>query len=215
MKIKWLGHAAFLITADDGTRIITDPYDAGYGGLGYAPIKESADIVTVSHQHGDHCGGEVGGNPQVVDKTGNTKAKGVEFMGIASHHDTSGGKERGENIIFCFALDGMKICHLGDLGHILSEQQVTEIGEVDILLIPTGGFFTIGPKEATEVCNQIKPKVIIPMHVSNEKCAFPIAKADDFLKDKSGIERADTSEKAFKKEELPSSTKIVVLKHAL
>lgn|GEM_PF-38251 len=213
MKIKWLGHSAFLITGNDGTRVITDPYGQ-YNGLNYAPISESAEIEIVSHQHGDHCGGNVGGNPQVIDKTGNTTASGIEFKGIASYHDQSGGTERGDNIIFCFTIDGIKTCHLGDLGHLLSDEQVQEIGEVDILLIPVGGFFTIDASEATQICDQIKPKVIIPMHVSNNKCTFPIARVDDFLQGKSNVERVDGSEKEFTKAELPDETKIVVLEPA-
>ena len=209
MKIKWLGHAAFLITAEDGMRIITDPFGK-YPGLNYDPINETADIMVVSHQHGDHVGGKVTGNPQLVNKTGSTKAKGIDFRGIPSYHDPAGGKQRGPNTIFCFAVDGVKICHLGDLGHLLSKQQVADIGEVDILMIPVGGFYTIDAREATEVCNQIKPKVVIPMHVSNEKCAFPIATVDGFLQGKSNVERLDASEKEFGKEDLPSSTRIVV-----
>ncbi|MFO8102263.1 MAG: MBL fold metallo-hydrolase [Dehalococcoidia bacterium] len=213
MKIQWLGHASFLITGDEGTRIITDPYGA-YDGLNYEPIGESADVVLISHQHGDHCGGKVGGNPEVVDKPQKVTVKGIEFKGIASHHDQSGGTERGDNIIFCFTLDGIKICHLGDLGHLLSDEQVEEIGKVDIIMIPVGGFFTINASEATRVCEQINPRVIIPMHVSNDKCAFPIARVDDFLQSKSNVERAGSSEKQFTKDDLPQEPKVVVLEHA-
>ena len=210
MKIKWLGHASFLITTDKHTRIITDPYGK-YDGLNYAPIDETADIVLVSHQHGDHCGGKVGGKPQQIDKTGGTTAKGIEFRGIASQHDQSGGKERGSNIIFCFAADGLNICHMGDLGHLLSDQQVQEIGEVDIVMIPVGGFFTIDAIEATQVCDQIKPKIIIPMHVSNSKCAFPIASVDDFLQGKTNVQKAGGSELELAKDALPQTAQIIVL----
>jgi L-ascorbate metabolism protein UlaG (beta-lactamase superfamily) len=213
MKIKWLGHSAFLITADDGTSIITDPYGK-YDGLNYEPINEPADIVLISHQHGDHCGGKVNGNPQQVDKPGKTTAKGIDFKGIASFHDQAGGTQRGDNIIFCFTVDGINICHLGDLGHLLSDQQVAEIGEVDILMIPVGGFFTIDAGEATQVYDQIKPSIIIPMHVSNNKCAFPIARVDDFLRGKSNVEKVGSSEKEFAKTQIPSTTKIVVLEPA-
>ncbi len=213
ITIKWLGHSAFLITANNGTTIITDPYGQ-YDGLNYEPISESANISLISHQHGDHCGGNVTGNPQVIDKAGNAIANGIEFRGIASHHDQSSGTQRGDNIIFCFTLDGIKVCHLGDLGHLLSNEQVQEIGEVDILMIPVGGFFTINASEATQVCNQIKPKVIIPMHVSNSKCAFPIAPIDDFVQNKSDIEQTESVEKQFAKTDLPSSTKIIVLEPA-
>ena len=213
MKIKWLGHAAFLITADDGTSIITDPFGK-YDGLNYEPINDLADIVFISHQHGDHCGGKVSGNPQQVDKPGKTTAKGINSKGIASFHDQASGTQRGDNIIFCFTVDGINICHLGDLGHLLSDQQIAEIGEVDILMIPVGGFFTIDAGEATQVCDQIKPGIIIPMHVSNSKCAFPIAKVDDFLQGKANVEKVGSSEKEFIKAHIPSTTKIVVLEPA-
>lgn len=214
MRIEWLGHAAFLITGEDGKKIITDPFGK-YDGLNYTPINEWADIVLVSHKHGDHVGGKVGKNPVVVDKAGNTEAKGVMIRGVDSHHDPSGGSQRGDNVIFCFTLDGIRICHLGDLGHVFTSQQITEIGEVDVLLIPVGGFFTIDANEANQVCDQLKPKVIIPMHVSNEKCSFPIAKIDDFLVGKSNVEWPGRSDKDFFKEDLPSEPQIIVLKHAL
>ncbi|MBT4511361.1 MAG: MBL fold metallo-hydrolase [Chloroflexi bacterium] len=213
MKIKWLGHASFLITAEDGTKIITDPYGK-YDGLNYAPISESADVVLVSHQHGDHVGGKVGGNPQEIARAGSSTAKGIEFNGIASYHDQSSGKERGDNTMFCFAVDGVRVCHLGDLGHVLSNQQVAEIGQVNVLLIPVGGFFTIDAQEASLVCNQIMPKVIIPMHVSNSKCGFPIAKVDEFIQGKSDVEISGVSEQEFKNADLPEAPKIVVLEPA-
>ena len=213
MKLKWLGHAAFLITADNGTSIITDPYGK-YEGLNYEPISEPADVVLISHQHGDHCGGKVSGNPIQIDKVGSTTVKEIEFKGVASYHDQSEGKERGNNIIFCFVIEGIRICHLGDLGHLLSNQQIQEIGEVDILMIPVGGFFTINAEEATQLCEQIKPKVIIPMHVSNNKCAFPIARVDDFLQGKSNVEKVGGSETELAKAEMPKAAKVIVLEPA-
>ena len=213
MKIKWLGHASFLITAEDGTKIITDPYGK-YDGLNYAPINESADVVLISHQHGDHTGGNVGGNPQEISSTGSSMAKGIEVKGVASYHDQSNGKERGENIIFCFAVDGIRVCHLGDLGHILSNQQVADIGQVDVLLVPVGGFFTIDAQEAAQVCDQLKPRIIIPMHVSNNKCGFPIAKIDVFIEGKPNVERTGASEQELKSTDLPEAQKIVALEPA-
>ncbi len=115
MKIKWLGHASFLITSDSGIKIITDPYETG-GGLSYGEIKESADIVTVSHDHFDHNNvAAVPGNPQVVK--GTAEVKGIEFKGISTYHDEAKGGQRGKNTILCFEVDGIRVCHLGDLGH--------------------------------------------------------------------------------------------------
>ena len=213
MKIKWLGHACFLITSEAGTRIITDPY-ATKEDLTYGEITESADIVTVSHEHGDHNNvAAVHGKPEVV--RGSTKVKGKDFNGIASYHDRAGGSQRGSNTIFCIEVDGIRVCHLGDLGHQLSGEQVAELGSIEILLIPVGGYFTIDARMATQVCDQLKPKVIIPMHYRTDKCAFPIAGVDDFLKGKERVTRLETSERNFKSEELPTGTQIIVLKSAL
>ena len=212
MKIKWLGHACFLITSEDGTKIIIDPYTVGQG-INYSPIEESADVVLVSHGHADHSNvSAVRGKPEVVRGNGIKTARDIQFRGVATYHDASQGKERGTNTIFCFGLDDIKICHLGDLGHVLSPEQVDEIGAVDILLVPVGGFFTIDADEASRVCQQLAPKVVIPMHFKTPKCDYPIAGVDDFLKDKKGIRKADSSEIEFKVGELPAMTEIIVLK---
>ena len=213
MKIKWLGHASFMITSDSGIKIITDPY-VTTENLNYGEIKESADIVTVSHEHTDHNNvSAVRGSPEVV--RGTAKVKGIEFKGIPTYHDDAEGKSRGSNTILCFEVDGIRVCHLGDLGHQLNDKQVAELGSVDILLIPVGGFFTIDTKEASRLCDRLKPKVIIPMHFKNDKCAFPIAGVDEFLQGKESVSRLGTSEVEFKQGELPATTKIVVLKPAL
>jgi len=213
MKIKWLGHACFMITSDIGTRLITDPYQPNEV-LTYGEIKESADIVTVSHDHLDHSNvAAVGGSPEVV--TGTAEVKGIEFKGIPCYHDDAGGRLRGNNIIFCFQVDGIRVCHLGDLGHQLSDKQVAEIGTVDILLIPVGGYFTIDAKAASEVCNRLAPKVVIPMHYKTDKCDFPIAGVDEFLRGKGDVSQLSASEVEFKQGELPATTQIIVLKSAL
>jgi len=214
MKIKWLGQAAFLITSDAGIRILTDPY-APNERLTYDEIKESADVVTVSHEHGDHNNvAAVQGNPEVV--RGTAKVKGIEFKGVSTYHDDAEGKSRGNNIIHCFEVDGVKVCHLGDLGHPLNDKQVAEMGKVDILLIPVGGNYTIDAKVATEVSGKLAPKVIMPMHYSNERCPnFPVAGVDEFLQGKEGVSRPDNSEVEFKQGQLPASAQIIVLKPAL
>jgi len=213
MKIKWLGHACFVITSDTGIKIITDPYVTG-DYLSYGEIEESADIVTVSHNHGDHNNvSAVQGNPIIV--RGTAELKGIKFKGIACYHDDARGKSRGDNTILCFEVDGIRVCHLGDLGHQLSAQQLAELGKVDILLIPVGGFFTIDAKVASQVCNQLAPNVVIPMHYKTNKCEFPIAGVDEFLRGKKDVSRLDASEAEFKQGELPASTQIIVLKSAL
>ena len=214
MKIRWLGHSSFLITAADGTRIITDPYGV-YPDLHYAQIEETADIVVVSHKHSDHFGAKVKGNPKMVTGGGRKKVGNIEFNGLDTYHDTSSGSQRGVNTVFCFTVDEVKLCHLGDLGHLLSGPEIAELGQVDVLMIPVGGFYTIDAAAASKICNQLKPKVIIPMHYSNDKCAFPISGVDDFLKGKAGVKRLNTSDLELKAGQLPQATEIIVLKHAL
>jgi L-ascorbate metabolism protein UlaG (beta-lactamase superfamily) len=218
MKIKWYGHSAFLVTSDQGLKIITDPYDPGAYGekLTYRQIKDQADIVLTSHDHADHNDTKgLPGSPQIVKDSGVKTAKGISFKGTLTYHDPSKGSERGTNTIFTFTVDGIQVCHLGDLGHVLSEKELAEIGPVDLLFIPVGGFYTIDSKEATRVAEQIKPKVLIPMHFKTEKCRFPIAPVEDFLKGKSNVKRLKTSEATFDKANLPSQMEIVVLQHAL
>jgi len=215
MKIKWLGHASFLITSETGTKIINDPYTPGMG-ISYGEIRETADIVTVSHGHGDHNNvAAVKGNPVVVMEIAPVEIKGIKFSGIPTYHDDAGGRQRGNNIIFCFEVDGIRICHCGDLGHSLDNRQVADLGKVDILLIPVGGGPTIGPDIATEVYHRLAPKVVIPMHYKTDKCGFPQWGADAFVKGKDGVTRLKNSEVEFKSGELPDTTQIIVLEPAL
>lgn len=218
MKIKWLAHASFLITSDSGTRIVTDPYHADGDKLGHREFNDSADIVTVSHGHGDHNNVKaVTGNPLVLDKAAvaGVKDKTIKIKAVLAAHDDAGGSKRGQNIIFCFEVDGVNICHLGDLGHLLTDAQVKAIGKVDVLLIPVGGNFTVEPPVASQVCEQIKPKIILPMHYKTDKISIPIRPIDEFLKGKSNVKRPDSSEIEIKAGKLPSATEIVVLKPAL
>jgi L-ascorbate metabolism protein UlaG (beta-lactamase superfamily) len=215
MKIKWLGHASFLVTSKEGLRVITDPYSVG-GGIDYGRIEEAADIVTVSHDHGDHSNvAAVKGNPEVVNAPGHKKVKGVDFRGIASYHDEAKGGQRGTNIIFCFILDGMRVCHLGDLGHQLGAAQIAEIGEVDVMLVPIGGLFTIDARGAVKVCNSLNPKVVIPMHYKTAKCGYPIAGLDAFLKGRKNVRKLDASETELKKDQLAPVAETMILRHAL
>lgn len=213
MKIKYLAHAAFLIVSESGVRIITDPYETS-PGLKHGAIQETADIVTVSHEHGDHNNvGAVRGTPKAV--RANAEVKGIKFKAIPTAHDDRGGSQRGKNTIFCFEVDGVNICHAGDLGHILSEEQVKNIDKVDVLMLPVGGFFTIDAKTATRVCDQLKPEVVIPMHYKTDKLDFPIAGVDEFLKGKDNVMITSRSEIELKAGALPAAMQIMALKPSL
>lgn len=218
MEVTWYGHASFLITTGKGIKIITDPYEPGaFGGaIAYGPIPDEADIVTVSHDHADHNYIEgLPGKPIVIKGAGRHEAKGIIVEGVSTYHDDSQGAERGDNTIFTVVADDIRVCHLGDLGHVLSDKEVQEIGPIDCLLIPVGGFFTIGPKEATTVAGQLHPKVIIPMHVKTERCTLPIESFDQFLQGKKEVQRLERSTFAFTRDELESGLGIVVLQPAL
>jgi L-ascorbate metabolism protein UlaG (beta-lactamase superfamily) len=217
MKVKYYGHAAFLITSDRGTTIITDPYKPGaFGAMSYGKISDEADVVLVSHDHDDHnSSGELPGNPEVVRTPGRRSVHGIEFNGIPTFHDTSSGRERGENIIFSFTVDGITFCHLGDLGHALSQNEVEAIGAVDLLIIPVGGFYTIDSKVASEVAHQLNPSVIIPMHFKTGKCELPITPVEEFTEGKAKVKVMNSSEVSLHKSDLPKETEIIVLQHFL
>lgn len=218
MKIKWCGHATFLITSSSGIKIATDPYEpGGYdGALGYGSIPDEIDITVVSHDHPDHNYVQaLKGKPQIVKGPGTKVVSSIEFKGIPTYHDASQGKERGESTIFCFTIDSVRLCHLGDLGHPLSSKEIFEIGEVDVLMIPVGGFYTIDAKVATEVMNSLKPRLVIPMHFKTEKCGFPITPVDDFMTGKTNVKKLQSSEIELTKDTLPASTEIQVLKFAM
>jgi len=214
MKIKWLGHSCFLIESIDHTRVITDPYTV-YATLRYDPVGEAADVVTVSHEHRDHNNVQgVKGDSRVISEHGTKIEKGIQFKSILTYHDNEKGEKRGKNIVNCFIIDGIRICHLGDLGHLLGTEEIAEIGTVDVLLIPVGGFYTIDAAVATKVCDSLKPKVVIPMHFKTAKLDFPITTEDDFLAGKSNVKKMNSSEVELTLEKLPKTTEIIVLKHA-
>jgi L-ascorbate metabolism protein UlaG (beta-lactamase superfamily) len=215
MIVKWLGHACFMITSELEMKIITDPYAVG-GGISHSPIKEAADIVVVSHEHSDHNNvSAVQGKPEVVKGVGVKTVRGIQFKGVATHHDGSKGRLRGANTVFCFTIDDIRLCHLGDLGHTLSQSQAAEIAGVDVLFIPVGGVVTIDAVEAGQVCDQLNPRLIIPMHFRTSKCAYPIASVADFLKGKKNVRKLESSEMELELETLPVGSEIAVLEPAL
>jgi L-ascorbate metabolism protein UlaG (beta-lactamase superfamily) len=161
--------------------------------VGYPMPKMDVDIVTISHDHLDHNNVDAAGEaPDVIFGPGEYISYDMEIRGISSYHDENKGKMRGENTIFCFELDEVRVCHLGDLGHALSKAQIKEIGPVDLLFIPVGGRYTIDAKKAVEIMRQLRPKVAVPMHYRTKALAFELGPVDDFLK---GRERITAQEK--------------------
>jgi len=210
MQIKWLGHSCFLLTAGDGAKLLMDPFKSD-SHLSYKPVAEKADMVTISHEHLDHnCTAALLGQPEVLRGGVEKTVKGIKVRGISLFHDESGGKQRGGNTVFCVAIDDINVCHLGDLGHRLSEDQLAAVGRVDVLLVPVGGVFTIDVEAANKVCEDIKPRIAIPMHYRTDRCLFLQWSAEDFARGKKIVRRLAGSEYEIAKAALPAEFEVVV-----
>ncbi len=213
MDITYLGHSSFKIKTRSAT-IITDPFDSEMVGFKF-PVMD-ADIVTVSHDHKDHNQAEkVSGVKKVIAGPGEYEVMGVSIMAYPSFHDDKKGEERGKNTIYLFEADGLNILHLGDLGHELSEDMINEMGDIDILMIPVGGDYTIGPKEASDLVSKIEPYFVIPMHYQTPGLSSAFSKlepVETFLKE-SGLTSEVLPKFSVKKEDIleDQNTKVIVL----
>ena len=189
--------------------IITDPYPPD---LGYSLGKQTARIVTVSHQHPSHSYVKgIGGEPRVVTGPGEYEISGVLIIGIATFHDAEGGRKRGKNTVYLMEIDGVSVCHLGDLGHVLTGEQVEGIDDVDVLLLPVGGISTINASMAAEVVRQLEPKVVIPMHYKTLAINRELEPVAKFLKEM-GIEQINSQPKlSLTPSGLPVSTQVFLL----
>lgn len=212
MKIQWLGHSSFKLEESTGTTIITDPYN----NIGFDMPKVVADAVTISHTHGDHNNVKaVAGKPQVFNKVGVYDFRGVTITGIPANHDNGKGEKRGENIIFKYRMDGIEVCHLGDIGHEITSELIELLIPVNVLLIPVGGVYTIDAEIAKEYVDALMPDIVIPMHYKTKNINIDIEKADYFLRlfDDDDVEISDESIIEIDREDLDEfSTKVVVLK---
>ena len=210
MKIEYLGHSCFKLTESTGTSVICDPYDEA---VGYGVPEMSADAVTVSHHHYDHDAVKsVKGSPVIIDKECSYDLPGVEINAIKSFHDGEEGKLRGGNLIFKFRMDGIDVCHLGDLGEECSSALIDELLPVNVLLIPVGGTYTIYAEMAKEYVDRIMPEVVIPMHYRDKGCKLDIDKVDAFLNLFDDVEEAEESAIELMRNDLKDDTKIVVLR---
>ena len=217
MNIEWYGHAAFKITTENGTRIIIDPYESGFsdGALSYRTIDDEADIVITSHNHGDHnYTKSIRGKYDHIKKQGSYDIKGVKLETLPTFHDAASGKERGDNLLTIISADGMKLLHLGDLGHDLDPETLKKIGKVDVLFLPVGGYYTIDAQVATKVMNNIRPSITIPMHYKTEKCGFPITTVAEFTRGKKNVQVLPRSEVKVAAATLPKEPEIIVMQHA-
>ncbi|MCL5264220.1 MAG: MBL fold metallo-hydrolase [Chloroflexi bacterium] len=208
MEISWLGHSCFRIKSKDAT-IITDPYDKS---VGYQMGRVSADIVTVSHDHFDHNNAAaIGGDPKIVKGPGEYEIKGVMITGVRTFHDSEGGKKRGKNTVYLIEADDLVVCHLGDLGQVLSAEQAEEMNNADILMVPVGGNYTINTAQAAEVISLIEPKIVIPMHYKTDVVKLEIDPVDKFCREM-GIKSPQPQPKlVINRSSLPAESQVVLL----
>ncbi|MFC1920811.1 MBL fold metallo-hydrolase [Chloroflexota bacterium] len=210
MEITWLGHSCFRIKGSQAT-LITDPFSPD---LGYSLGKQEARIVTVSHEHPGHSYVQgIKGEPQVIAGPGEYEISGVLIIGMRTFHDAEKGEKRGKNTVYLIQMDELSICHLGDLGHSLTTEQVEELENIDVLLLPVGGVSTIDASKATEVVRQLEPRAIIPMHYKTEAIKKGLQPVDMFLKEM-GLKEIESQPKiSFNKTNLPASTQVFLLNY--
>lgn len=214
MEITYLGHSSFKLKGKK-TTVITDPFLPASVGLKFP--KAEADIVTVSHAHEDHSAtDQVSGSPFIISGPGEYEVLGVSIIGIPSYHDANQGKERGKNTIFTIEIDGIHIVHLGDIGSMLTDKEIEQIGNVNILLIPVGGVYTITAKQASELVPEMDPNIVIPMHYGRPELKPDVYSgletSDAFLKILGGTEGTVKQPKlVITKDKLPEQLQVIVL----
>jgi L-ascorbate metabolism protein UlaG (beta-lactamase superfamily) len=210
MEITWLGHSCFLIEGKEET-IITDPC---HPDLGYNLHEPEADIVTLSHLHRGHSYVEgVANSPRQIGRPGEYEIGGTFITGIGSFHDDKKGEMRGRNTIYIIEMDGVTLCHLGDLGHALDSHLVEEIGDVGVLFLPVGEVSTIPVSTAVEIVRQLEPAIVVPMHYKTKAFTGNLSPVDKFL-DEMRIRDLESKPKlAITSSSLLGSTQTVVLNH--
>ena len=216
MLITCMGHSQFLLEDRHGQRLVTDPFDAH---TGYPMVPVRADCVTLSHAHGDHsCVEKVTGAPVVLRESGtHSPLPDVRITGIPSFHDDERGAKRGANLLMLIEMDGLRVLHCGDLGHLPDEEILRGAGRVDILLIPVGGFFTIDAEAAMETCRLFAPRVIVPMHYRTAfNATWPIQDAAPFLAlcEKNGLKCEEADILRVTPEDLDLQPAVCVLRYA-
>ena len=208
MDITWLGHSCFRIKGKEVT-VITDPC---HPSLGYSLNKLQADIVTLSHPHPGHCYTQaVTGEFKVIKGPGEYELRGVFITGIATWHDDAKGEKLGKNTVYVLEMDGITLCHLGDLGHLPASELIEDMGDIDVLFLPVGGVSTIGGSTAADVVRRLMPKVVIPMHYKTAALAKELEPADKFLKELGVKEQVSQPKLSVNRSTLPTSTQVVIL----
>lgn len=207
VEIRWLGHSCFVLKGKEKT-VLTDPYCPE---LGYSLGQHEADIVTVSHFHPGHSYIEgIASSPKQIKGPGEYEIGNIFITGLASYHDKEKGETRGKNTIYLIEMEGLSLCHLGDLGHALTSSLAGELGNCDILFLPVGEVSTISIDEAAEIVKQLTPHIVIPMHYKTDVLTRNLESADEFLA-KMGIHEIEPKAKlSVTKASLPSELQTVV-----
>lgn len=221
--LTWYGQSCFLLESATGTRVVMDPIPSNIGYL--PPADLHADAVTVSHEHPDHNNvALVRGKPKILrgltsDKKGwmkiDERVKDIAIRSVGVYHDDKKGAELGLTTVFVFEVGGVRIAHLGDLGHTLTDQQISAIGSVDVVLVPVGGVWTLDALKATQVVDQIRPRLMaIPMHYRTDLLTIKeLATVDGFLAGRSNVRRETGTRLAITGLRLRSSAETVVLRY--
>jgi L-ascorbate metabolism protein UlaG (beta-lactamase superfamily) len=213
MEITWLGHSCFQLRGKN-VILITDPVTPRQEISEEVSrlSKTNATIVTISHDHPGHNYVQgVGGKPRVVRGPGEYEISDVLITGVSSFHDDEHGKKQGRNTIYIIHMDDLVICHLGDLGHSLQEQQLEEVADADVLLLPIGGGNSINATQAAEIISQVEPRVVIPMHYHPEQSEGRPAQLDKFCREM-GVEAVEPQPKfTITKSSLPATMQVVLL----
>lgn len=172
MKLEYIGHACFRLTAADGTRVVTDPYD---DNVGIAMLPLEAELVTMSHGHHDHCCEDMlRGAPRIVRGTQEARVGGVTTRAYASWHDDAHGAKRGESCVRVFELDGLRVVHMGDQGCMPAPEVLDALAGADVLLVPVGGFYTVDARGAKAICEAVRPRCVVPMHFLTAHGAYSV-----------------------------------------
>jgi L-ascorbate metabolism protein UlaG (beta-lactamase superfamily) len=179
LKASWFGQSCFLCEGQ-GIRLVTDPPAAE---VGYQLPQMAIDVATVSHGHFDHNNVKaLRGAPAVINTPGVHEVKGLRVEGLSTFHDNVSGAQRGPNVVFVWEMDGVRVCHLGDLGHLLDGETLQDLGRIDLLLIPVGGIYTVDAVTARQVVDQIQPRVVVPMHYQTPALSIKLGGVDDFVR---------------------------------
>ena len=224
MNVRYLGHASFRVASTKGTVVVLDPYGTH---IPYEFPPLDADVVVISHEHRDHNADfRVNGNPMIIKRTHDFQCENeltiprtgetLTFHGIPTHHDNYQGRKRGPNTVWHWFWEGVHFAHFGDIGHLLSDEELQTLGKVDVVFIPVGGKETMEPSQAALLVNQLNPRIVFPMHYKTDElgegplCEYPLSA---FVDKMGNVEDAATTAVEVELARLPANTKVVCLRH--